>query len=564
MSSRGERAEVEAGYEPDRIHLLSQHARRALDALDALRSNDPVAADAMRAVRLTRRNLEDLWMPALRDIERSEAMVSWQASRLAASPVLGALDDSRPDHLHPGRHGTDPIRRRHELIAELDWLERRLRQRGGAPAVSDADRIDALADRLAYWVARDDVLAERVVELSVTNMLVGHLLAVAAFPPSFAADVVRRMATPNGPDSGIDPDRYAASLSAALSGVADDPSTCLDLLLDRPTAYALASWTALDATPLSDVVISGLYDAVVADPSRLEDGYHVLRFLTTAANGPLDGGMSAGVALGVASSLAGYVETLAPAIRQEGTTPVVIRAIDPPLEMGTYDDLVDLIGAVLRSPEAQAALGAVLAAYTFACVDRAGGEVATRPDLSNVARFADLLGDAARAERAELLTAAAAEEAQRRRLGGLLGFGADVMLLAGGAPSVVRAIAGRSVALAADGYVRAAPEQPASAQIAAHTYDLVTVAVVTAMATDASMRGPAGLADVSEADWVEARRRITSIGAETDPRARSLAVGALDFWIETSVPALARHLVEIRKLPGMDELTEGRNAVGAD
>jgi hypothetical protein len=555
---------MEVGYEPGRIHLLSQHVRRALDALGALRSNDPAAADAMRAVRLTRRNLEDLWVAALHDVERSEAMVSWRASRLTPSPLLGVLEGSRPDDLDPGRHGNAPERRRDEIIAELDWLERRLLLTGGPPGSSDAARIEALAGRLASWVERDDVLARRVVELSVTNVLVGHLLAVTSFPPWFVSAVVRRMAAPNGPDSGVDRDRYAASLSAALGSLADDPAACLDLLLDRPTAYALASWSALDTTTLADVVISGLYDAVVADPARLEDGYRVLRFLTSAANGPLDGGMSAGMALGVASSLAGYVETLAPAIRQEGTTPVVIRALDPPLEMGTYDDLVDLFGAVLRSPEAQAALGTVLAAYTFAVAERVGGEAAIRPDLSNVARFADLLGDAERAERAELLTAAATEEAQQRRLGSLIGFGADVMLLAGGASSVVRAVAGRAVALVSDRTGRAAPEPRAGEQIAAHADDLITVAAVAAMAGDPSRRAPAGLADVPEADWTEARRRIASIGKETDPHARSLAVGALDHWIETRVPALARHLLEIRTLPGMDELTEGRNAVGAD
>ena len=548
---------MEIGYDPARIHQLSQLTRAALHALDGLASNDPAAADAMRAVRLTRRNLEDHWMPALRDIERSGAMVTWRASRLAPSrsPIDRAPVDRPGDAVGPGPD---------ELLAELDRLERASLLGDDAPGTPDPARLAALAAHVAERVTRDRSFAEALIGLSVTNMLVGRMLPMARFPPWFSSEVVRRMAVPNGPDTGVDPARYAASLSAALTGLADDPASCLDLLLHRSTAYALASWEALDTAMLSGFVISGLYEAVVDDPRRLGDGYRVLHFLTKAANGPLDDGMAAGMALGVAASLAGYVDTLAPAIRQEGETPVAIRAVDPPLEMGTYDDLVDLFGAVLRTPEAQAALGTVLAAYTFDCFERVGEQATSRPDVSNVARFADLLGDAERAERAELLTAAAAEEAERRRLANLIGFGADVTLLAGGASSVVRAIAGRAVGAAIGWGDRAEADRPAGSLVSAHAYDLVTVAAVSTMAAQPSSRRAAGLADVTEADWSEVRRRVAAIVDEDDPRTRMLAVGALDFWIESSVPALARYLVEIRKLPGLDELTEGRNAVGTD
>jgi hypothetical protein len=551
---------MEIGYDPARIHQLSQHTRVALHALEALASDDPAAADAMRAVRLTRRNLEDHWMPALRDIERSDAMVTWWATRLAPMrlPIGRAPADQASDAVVGPRSGRD------ELLAELEWLDRTSLLRDDTVGTRGSARVTALAAQLAERVTHDTAFAMAVIELSVTNMLVGRVLPMARFPPWFASEVVRRMAVPNGPDTGVDPARYAASLSAALAGLADDPSSCLDLLLDRPTVYALASWEALDTAMLSGFVISGLHEAVVDDPGRLGDGYRVLQFLTTAANGPLDDGMAAGMALGVATSLAGYVDTLAPAIRQEGATPVLIRAVDPPVEMGTYDDLVDLFGAVLRTPEAQAAIGTVLAAYTFDCFERVGGYATSRPDVSNVARFADLLGDADRAERAELLTAAAAEEADRRRLGNLIGFGADVTLLATGASSVVRAIAGRAIGATIGWGDRAEPDRPRGSHVAAHTYDLVTVAAVSTMAAQPSSRRPAGLADVTEAEWSEVRRRVAGIVQEEDPRARMLAVGELDFWIESSVPALAGYLVEIRKMPGLDELTEGRNAVGTD
>jgi hypothetical protein len=552
---------MEIGYDPGRIHALVQHTRAALDALGRLTSNDPAAADAMRVVRLTRRNLEDHWMAALCDIERSDAMVTWWSSRLAPTrPTLARSPTGHPSDTVAAR----PRRPVDELMAELDRLERRSLLGDDAPGAPSIAEITALATQLAAWVARDHDVAEQLVELSVTNMLVGRLLSAARFPSWFSSAVVQRMAAPNGPDNGVDPDRYAASLSAALAGLADDPSACLDLLLDRPTVYALASWEVLDATALSDMVVSGLYEAVVDDPSRLGDGYQVLQFLTSAANGPLEDGMAAGMAVGVATALAGYVDTLAPAIRQEGDTPVSIRALDPPLELGTYDDLVDLFGALLRVPEAQAALGTVLAAYTFDCFERAGGRVTSLPDVSNMARFADLLADADRAERAELLTAAAAEESRRRRLGNLIGFGADTTLLAGGASSVVRAIAGRAVLAAVGWGERAEPVRRTDANLAAHAYDLVTVAAVSTMAADPAGREVAGLADVPDADWTEIERHLDAIRTADGPHDRMLAVGALDHFVETTVPSLARHLVEIRKLPGLDELTEARDAVGTD
>jgi hypothetical protein len=561
-------ADVEAGYEPARVHELARRTAEAIDLLGHVRSEDPAAAEAIRTVRLTRSNLEDHWMPALRDIERSDAMVRWRSNRLGSAGLrpLSTLVRSRAGQLVSGTPtvGAMSAERRDALIAELDWLERRaLSGVDGSGAPSD-DELAALGRRLAAWIRRDDTFADQLVELSVSNMLIARLLGHARFPSSFAAAVVRRMAAPNGPDTGVDHDRYAASLSIALSSLADDPTACLDLLLDEPTAHALASWQALDTAMLADFVVSGLHGAIAVDPARLDDGYGVLRFLTRAANGPLDGGMSAGMAVGVASSLAGYIDTLAPGIRQEGSTPVTVRAVDPPLELGSYDDLVDLFGSLLRVPEAQAALGTVLAAYTFETFERIGGDAARRPDPTYVAQFADLIGDASRTEQVELVMAAAAEEARRRRLGGLVGFGVNATLLVAGAGSVARSVAGQAVRMATSWAARVEPERLADSQIPAHTHDLITVAALAVVATDPSARRAAGLGAVTAAQWSHARRRLRTIEQTVDPRERMTAVGDLDHWIETSVPALAAYLLSIRSMPGMHELTEGRNAVGAD
>jgi hypothetical protein len=557
---------VEAGYDPARVHELVRRTLEAIEQLDRTRSTDPAAADANRTVRLTRSNLEDHWMPALRDIERSDAMVRWRSNRFRTAGLrsLTGRVTSHPDHLESATPAVGAMSTQHHgaLLGELDLMERRMLSVDGRTPTGD--EFAALGRRLAAGVRRDDIFAERLVELSASNMLVARLLGEARFPSSFAAAVVRRMAAPNGPDTGVDRDRYAASLSIAVSSLADDPAACLDLLLDESTAYALASWTALDTAMLADFVVSGLYGAVVADPERLDDGYRVLQFLTRAANGPLDGGMSAGMALGVSTSLAGYVETLAPGVRQEGSTPVIVRAVDPPIEVGTYDDLVDLFGSLLRVPAAQAALGTVLAAYTFETFERIGGDAVGRPDATYVAQFADLIGDASRTEQVELVMAAAAEEARRRRLGGLVGFGVNAALLVAGAGSVARSVAGQAVRSATSWAARVEPERMAESQIPAHTHDLITVAAVAVVASDPSARRAAGLGGVTSAQWSQVRERLHTIEQHVDLRERMTAVGDLDHWIETSAPALAAYLLDIRSMPGMHELTEGRNAVGTD
>ncbi len=443
------------------------------------------------------------------------------------------------------------------------------RRAGIDPVTGPTERdLAGLGRQLASWVRRDSEFAEELVELSASNPLIGELLGKADFPGWFAGDVVRRMALPNGPEIGTVTDtgyhRYAASLDTALASMTDDAAACLDVLLDQHATHALASWHSLDASVLSDFVVSGLYEAVEADPTRLADGHRALGLLPRSSNGALETGMNAGMALGVAASLSGYLDTLAPAIEQEGATPVVIRAVDPPVEMGTYDELVDLFGAVIRVPEAQPAIGTAMAAYAFDTFERVGGHATSRPDVTHLADFADLIGDATRNEQAELVMRAAAEESRHRQFGGLIGSLSNALLLAGGATAVARTLAGQALRMAADWRAAGEPQRVADGQIPAHTYDLITVAAVSVAADDPSMRSNAGLDDVTDAQWAEARRQLDAIEQLDDPRERMLAVGGLDHWITTTVPALSTYLLELRKMPGMDELKEGRNAVGTD
>ena len=55
-------------FDPVLLAQLRARAADALDELGELRSHDPAAAGAMRALRLTRHTLEWFWIPALDDL----------------------------------------------------------------------------------------------------------------------------------------------------------------------------------------------------------------------------------------------------------------------------------------------------------------------------------------------------------------------------------------------------------------------------------------------------------------------------------------------------------------
>ncbi len=525
---------MDTGYDPDRVHSLLRRTLESIDALDALASADPVAGDALRSVRLTRANLEDHWMPALRDIERSAPMVRWRRSQLGTFGLrsLSDLAESLPDHLRPGGSGTItiPAHRRDDLLGRLDLLDRkaiaaddgqeRKAMNGpkwpGAPTTHD---IADLADDVAYWVRRDDAFATELVELSTSNLTVAMLLGAASFPSAFGARVVQRMAAPNGPDTGVDRHHYAESLSVALDSLIDDPDACLDLLLDGPTIYALAAWDELDPTRLSNFVASGLMDSVLADATRVADGFEVVRTLTLASNGPLDDGMSAGMARGVALSMPVYFPRLSGGVFQTGGEPV--RITDYGLTLGTYDEIANLFGSVMRDDDAAGALGVALGAFTDQQLTREGLDLTTNGALTDVIHLSLLLDHGARSEQAQLIVEASAERARRDGLAGLLGTGASLALTAAGVGAAWRGAAALAIRTVTDAIDEVEPEQLAGASIASRQYQQIWMSAM-ANALDrpetlrAANRDPAIGAQVAEF-----RRRLDEIEACDDPLLRS-------------------------------------------
>ena len=559
---------MDSGYDPRRVRSLAHRTAEAIDRLRSIRSDDAAAAEAMRAVRLARRNLEDFWMPTLRQIERSDAMISWERSELAA---LGIRQAERRSLAASASVWTSlRALSSDELIGHLEWMDRQ-----SIPDGSDEgwqtwylDRygadLDVLAMELAARVARDPAFAARLAAVASDHPLLGHLTRRAPFPVPFLSAVVRSMMWPHGPAATADLDGFATSLSSVLASLVGDPAACLDLLMDPAVVFGLASWERLDGDIVTQFTISGLHTAVAVDPDRLDDGYDVIATLVELANGPLDGGIQPGMALGMAVSLAGYIDTLAPAIRQEGTYPVMVIDEGFEVELGSYDDLVDFIGALLRHDEAQAATGTVLGAYTTRIVADLGADIGLRPGLEYVTRATDLVADASRTEQAELVMEAAAEEARRRQFASIVGFGVNSALSAGGVGSMTSALVSRAVALATDHVAPVDPAPLPDARIPSVTYDLITVAALQVVAGDRVTRARAGLDEVSRSAWTELNRRLASIEDEDDTAERTRRVLRLDHWIESSVPLLAGYLGRIRSVPGMDELTEERNAVRTD
>jgi hypothetical protein len=77
------------GYDPERVRVLHRLAGRAVDALDAVRSDDPAAAPAMAAVRIVRSEIDDACSRLAERVLLSDAMLTFHA--LGLVPVVGRL-----------------------------------------------------------------------------------------------------------------------------------------------------------------------------------------------------------------------------------------------------------------------------------------------------------------------------------------------------------------------------------------------------------------------------------------------------------------------------------------
>ena len=92
----------------------------------------------------------------------------------------------------------------------------------------------------------------------------------------------------------------------------------------------------------SSVFATGCDMALQQDPRRLERGYQVLQPHRSRRGIRISHGFSPGAARGIANSLIGYIDTLAPALGKEdgGKVDVLVLGETPfTVELGTYEEM---------------------------------------------------------------------------------------------------------------------------------------------------------------------------------------------------------------------------------
>ncbi len=554
------------GYAPDRLRHLGSRTREAIDDLAGIRSDDHDAADALRAVRLARRNLEDVWMPLIERIESSEAMRTWVATglardamgalgeRWAAPPTWLALDLPEPDlaALTDGEL-LDLLRRLDDEVPADDR---------GVPLLHDAfgDRREDLAAELSRRVRSDPAFGRAVVAALPSSPSIALLLAGADVPVELTSAGVVTLLDDVWWEAGYEMDKLGAAVDALVADLLDHPVAALSVLEHDHVRRRLASWPALDQDLVADLVHSGLAEAPGTSPAHHRRGVGVLQQLIVLANeDPVDDtGFGPGLSTGLAAAIGTYLPSFIDTIDIE--TGFVNGRGDGPhgvidVTYGTHEELVDFFGAIMRdTPAAQGLLGAALADVTRQALAPEG----TAPRgvrLDTVAELAEMLRDAAANEDAEDAVAAAGRIATLRNATGVLTFAASTVLAVRGAGAVAQLIAERGIGDAVDAVAGDRRDGRVSGpDYEEATRDMIVTETARRLATDAGLRARAGVVDRSDRAWVG----VLDLLGELDRVA-----GDTRFDPDVTSRLLDRVEDEVRRLGGGDHLDAllGRPAV---
>jgi hypothetical protein len=539
---------VETGYHPQRVDALHRHAREAIADLISIRSSDPAAASAMRAVVQARRNLEDQWLPLIMAIRASNAMVTWSSSLLIgfadlaerfgqwlsfddrttiATPFATMSDDDLlrelyvAGHLNTDGDGNGSITERIEN-GDLFW----------------SGEFADLATELATRVAVDETFAIRLIDEIDQHPLAAIAIGHADFPPSFAQAALPRLVKSGQWSSAVHVEAIETVLSHILTA---SPSAALDLLGDSAVLAALAGATTLDTTIARDFVRAGLYDAVEADRTLLIDGWEVLQNLTALADGRFDDGFHPGMAQGVADSMFGYVQTLAYGIGagiEDDAIRMHIDRGDSVGVLGDRDAVANLFGTVMRDPDAQVTMGIVLGAYTDRVINDLGASFVNRTGVESIARLGLLFRDGLNDEQAELLLAAAAETARREQIGDLIGFSAGAWTSASGVGVVTRSVVSQAVSSAMDLGSEVEPDDIVDTSFGSTTYRGIQLSVLRYVHDHPGARTELAVDGVSAEQWADVGRRLDAIASEPNGALRDGLVQDLDNLIALNISAL--------------------------
>ena len=437
------------GYDLERVVELRTQTIRAIAALDDLRSDDPAADAVDDLVAHLHRVLDDHWMTAVTEIIRSDPLagpiVALPTMQVAARRLLGPSCALPPTAAGssvraPGDPGLSPARwSDDELMAELDVVATVLPYDDEfRPDFTDDlwETFGVLADEIARR-AHDPAFADLLLARFPADPLVGLVARFAALPPGV---VVALLSTTLESTSHVDDlaSRYdAAAADALLASLIDEPAAALDLLGDRDRVHELLVWPLLDADTVAEVLLTGLL-VPGADPSRLGDGHEVLRHLVAHANGTyvdrsrLSSPIATAMAAGLALYLPDFIASMEPGDQ------VNLRGVDDKnvgAPLGSSEEVLDLLGSILRDPNGAATL--------FAALGTAAGDVArgtANYDLADVGDFALALAAAAENERVEDEMHDAAVNSIIARAAVVVGLTAGVAVTATGVGPSARSI----------------------------------------------------------------------------------------------------------------------------
>lgn len=382
-----------AGYDPHRIAALQLRTRWALGDLDGIVSTDAAATGAMVALRRLRTVLTSEFVPAIAAIRTTDPLVAgsdWYDNWLGEQ--LGRIDRTRHSQL------TDV-----DLATLLHIELTRQIEENGAPDTDDPFWTDPFAEWVAELERRmriDPDFAAFLVDEAATNPIIGYIVAAGRFDADILAAVTAALT--ETPPSGAVHDTYRdGAVAALLTTISDRPAVALTLLGEPEMVETLLTWNDRhrSALGIGGETIGALFGSALghpfSEPSRLDEGREVLRRLVALTHGPLfDRGLPPGTATGITAGLIGYLPSLVASLGLDHA--VYFQAPDGTLTalLGAADEVVDLVGALLRDSTSQAMLIATIPALAI-------GSSSGPYDLDAVNDYVKTLVEAADTERIE-------------------------------------------------------------------------------------------------------------------------------------------------------------------
>jgi hypothetical protein len=510
--------------------------------------------------------LDDWPYPDDGDAAALSAVLTEMARRARADP---------PRTKHAGfanvaaaRLGDDGIERLLDLLDHAD-PERYEPYALGVRSPFDRDRY--LADflepgaSLIGMMARRSEVADQVLDLSPQSRLLGELFLAApdAFPPS----VIRRsldltldhyeLLRMSGGLSVWMPERNITNTMLALSTY---PDAALAFLGSTERLNTVLERGHLEDVAVEHLVTSGLGVAVASDPDQLAAGYAVLRRVVGASD---EVRMSDGAKRGVASALAAYVDTLAPALH-DGRPVIIVDDGQQVIDLGSYDDVAAMLGEVADDEQSQATLGYITTTYLSSLLHRLPAITGPGPVITNVnavsavlnpvVELTDLIVDSLDAERDRL-----AFEHGSAVAAGKLGVAILSTVLGAAIPPAMPLVKlGVSVGgtIAATAIGESDPAAPIDLGEHHRMPEHITVGLLDELVDSPWQRERLGVDRVPDATWRELDKLIGDYRATAEPGEQYLVYLRIDEVLRQDAPQLSGLVREVLSDSKTDIVTD--------